>query len=876
MKQKSRNSGVTFIELLISSAIIATVILASISLISRIYKGIITTQFKTYSISIASEHLDIMKHQGFNNLNITPDDCLPDPIYNLDAANCPANPYPVETVPFAARNMYVYKVVQYANEDANDNMVPRTLGELGAGGDMNTKMITVIVAYELDGNTKTTKISGLVTNREIPLSGSTVSGTIYKRLANSSLVAPGAGSNATVYFVGFPGYTTQQYDANGNFTVQGIMPGSYILYAAGVGMETTYYANNPLVISNAGSTITNVDFQCPEIIGASLQGRVYIDITMVPSHTPTRTPTIAIMPTETPITGSSILLATGSMPGRTSDWSNPGNINLNDGQVATGNNTNNLLYTTFQSFSMPNSVITGVSVHGRIASISLFGVSSGIRLHITNNNGANFATTASPAAWTGTITTIYASWNYPSILSGYVQRSTTLTGLYTNWTAANVNSLGVVFRHNTSTTGYIDNAWLQVDYRIQTPTPTVAAPTATHTPTPIPTNTPIPCADGSIVRSLDGLSMQTTSVSCNYTINNINAASGFTSVSATFSYGGKSYYQYITGVPVTAGVTTLLDIYLQETTGIPTVTGFVYDAINRTVPIAGADVYLSDPVAVSPTTSGGGIYTFMPANTGNWQLSAGAPGYKIENVHNIAVYNGINNAPHLYLYPVGDISGRVTDDTTGDPVSGISIEVRNAANTLVGVGASLSDGSYLIRGIPATSGYRVRAVLSSGIYVPVFPVLGHHSGVSVSRGIVTANKDFKIKPSYMSIEGYVAIDSLDITEGVVIAAYPSSVTILAHHYRTDSPAPHLQGQGGRSKVAYPYFGIVSQRDASFNIQVPVGTNYNIYAYYSYISYTGTVSQPIKTLKKYFKAVNNVAPGSSGIAITGALSTWTEY
>lgn len=127
-----RNSGVTFVELMISAAIIATVILASVNLITRVYRGIVSTQLKTYSISLASESLDIIKYQGFNNLNITPDSCLPDPIFNLDASACPSNPYPVEYVPFAARNMAVYKVVQYANEDTDGNLVTRTLAELGS------------------------------------------------------------------------------------------------------------------------------------------------------------------------------------------------------------------------------------------------------------------------------------------------------------------------------------------------------------------------------------------------------------------------------------------------------------------------------------------------------------------------------------------------------------------------------------------------------------------------------------------------------------------------------------------------------------------------------------------------------------------------
>jgi len=873
--RRKSNKGFTYIETMIVSVLIAFVLMGSINLITRVYRGITMNQLKTYSSNLASENLELLKNLGFNSLNVTPDSCLPDPLSKLENSNCPSNPYPVETVFFNTKPFKVYKYVQYANEDADGNLIPRTLAELGAGSDMNTKQIFVVVTYEAENMTKTTRVTGLLTYKEVPLAGSTVSGRIYKQMPDGSLVNPGLGSNATVYFTGFPGYTTTISDDDGRYSVSGVMPGSYVLYASGLGFNTTYYASNPLIVTKAGSTITGVDFICPAIEGAEIGGHVYINITMVASNTPTITLTPQIVPTDTPIVGTRILNATGSMSGKTSTWSNPDNIQLNDGQAATGSNTNQLLYTEFQDENIANSVITAVRLKARIASFALLGISNGIRIHLTNDSGTHWADTAVPNGWTGTISTIYASWNYPSVFSGWVTRETNITNLYTTWDWTKVNNLGACFRHNSTSAGYMDYAYLEVDYRMQTPTPTVPAPTFTYTATIVPTDTPIPCADGAIVKSMDGLSVPTVSAACNYLIQNIDPTYGFTSISATFYYGGKSYYKYLTGVPIAVSTRTYVDIWLEESTGVPTINGFVYDAINRTLPIVNASVYLSDPIDVTATTSGGGMYTIMPADTGVWQLWASSPGYKIENIHTINVSAGINNAPNLYLYPVGNVSGWVTDEITGDPVSGITVQLYNSANTLIGSSYTDVDGSYIIKEVPAGSNYKLSLSLTS-TYECTYPASGYIYPVSIIKSATTANQNFRIKLVYGTIEGQIQIDGINITEGVLIMAYPSSVTYYAHNYNLTASQDYLQGYTGRMKYFYPSYGVVAQRDAVFKISVPLNQTYNIYAYYSYISYTGKADNPTKTLKKYYKRLSSISPGTTNNNFSGPLSSWTEY
>jgi hypothetical protein len=53
--------------------------------------------------------------------------------------------------------------------------------------------------------------------------------------------------------------------------------------------------------------------------------------------------------------------------------------------------------------------------------------------------------------------------------------------------------------------------------------------------------------------------------------------------------------------------------------------------------------------------------------------------------------------------------------------------------------------------------------------------------------------------------------------------------------------------------------------------VPGGSNYNVYAYYSYMTYASGTSNSTTTMK-YYKVIPNAAPGTAQ-NFTG---TWTVY
>jgi hypothetical protein len=146
----------------------------------------------------------------------------------------------------------------------------------------------------------------------------------------------------------------------------------------------------------------------------------------------------------------------------------------------------------------------------------------------------------------------------------------------------------------------------------------------------------------------------------------------------------------------------------------------------------------------------------------------------------------------------------------------------------------------------------------------------------VTQGVTTPNKDFKIRANYKNITGKVVIDGADIKEGVVVLAYPSGSALPAHHYKVDSTVNTMKAYTGRARLMNPYYGVIGQRDAVYTVSVPVGANYDIYAYYSFISYTGSAEFPVKTLIKRYKAITGIAPDTINNHISGDLSTWTPY
>ncbi|MCE5300550.1 MAG: hypothetical protein LLG37_06735 [Spirochaetia bacterium] len=872
MKKISGSRGVTLIELLISSTITAIMIVAAVNLITRVYRDITASQMKTYSMNLVSENLDRMRQNSFEGLAVTDDNLLPDPLSKLES-----NPDYYESVMIGNQPFKVYRYVQYAYEQNDGNITPSKQSELPPDNKHDLKMITVVVTYMSGGFEKSSRMSTLVSNKQLPLSGSTVSGRVRKLLNDGTVTDPGLGSNASVHFIGYPQYTGRIADDAGNYSISNVAPGSYSLVAKGAGLQDTEYTSNPLTVPDIPTVIPNINITCPAVDCGSVSGNVFWDVIATP------TPVVTPSPTPVPFCGiTKILGATGSMSGKTSNWNYPTRISVqdnNDSDTDLGflvNRNNRLLYSQFADYTEANTYICSVTLKYRA---NCYYGSATVRLHVTNNGGSVWADTAVPSGWTGTVSTVYNSTNIPN-MADYLEFSVPLTPLYDSWTWAKVNSLGVAFRSANTSPNFIawigmDYAYLEVQYAVATP-----VPTSTFTPAVTPTPYPSPCADNATIKSLDGLSMPYLTTACYYRVDNIDPSTGETVLEATRRTSDSppiSYYARLTGVPVSAGTVTYQDIFLTVTSDVPTINGRVKDALTG-LGLIGAEVYLSDPLDVSPTTVGGGNYTIMPATVGSYILTASLSGYRIsEPISLSSIQNGVQYAPDILMYPVGKVSGMITDDVTGDPVSGITVELKNNAGTVLGSGLSNASGIYEIADIPVGSGYKVQPSVDEDEYVITYPIGQYWSNVSVVQGITTFGKDFKIRAKYGTISGTINLTEADSAGGLLILAYPSSVTLVADKYTRTNADQNMQGHTQRLRVTQPYYGSISGQNSSYSIKAPVGATYNIYAYYSSVSITGTVQKPVRTIKKYYKVLSGISPNTSGNNFTGdPSSSWTTY
>jgi hypothetical protein len=366
---------------------------------------------------------------------------------------------------------------------------------------------------------------------------------------------------------------------------------------------------------------------------------------------------------------------------------------------------------------------------------------------------------------------------------------------------------------------------------------------------------------------------------CHYVLSGVEAGTGYTSVIGykERASDGTSYYKKIDNVTVTAGAVTNLDIFLEAASNTPAVFGVVRNAVTN-APMSGASVVMDDGPASSTVTAGGGLYFLMPISEGEYTLTSKLSGYKTLNPITRRWGKGIMKAPDLMLQPVGSISGNITDETTGDPVADVRLNIKDPAGNVVATGKSDATGYYLISDVYAGNNYSIEPAIDPDVIQVTFPASGLYKGVNVSTGVTTPNKDFKTRETYGTISGYVNVDGVDLKNGVTVLAYPSSMPtpVHAHDFKVNNANPNSKKHGGRGRMNSPYYGTATDGSAEYTISVPAGQNYDIYAYYTYVSYTGNAKNPVKKVKNYYKVRTNVPVNSAGQDLSGNLSSWTLY
>jgi len=190
------------------------------------------------------------------------------------------------------------------------------------------------------------------------------------------------------------------------------------------------------------------------------------------------------------------------------------------------------------------------------------------------------------------------------------------------------------------------------------------------------------------------------------------------------------------------------------------VTGFVFVNNNgaQGAPIAGATVTATcSGVNVTAVTGANGAYTFSTTATppngldsGPCTLVATAPGYAANTPLPITVAANTTTTANpilLTAVPPGSLSGLVTRTSDGAPLSGVTIEVRDANNALVATtttgAVQTTNGykfNYVFNSIPAGVTYTVTAALTGFTPIPTSQT------AAVASGVETKNVNFQMDP----------------------------------------------------------------------------------------------------------------------------------
>lgn len=417
-----------------------------------------------------------------------------------------------------------------------------------------------------------------------------------------------------------------------------------------------------------------------------------------------------------------------------------------------------------------------------------------------------------------------------------------------------------------------------------------AGKTPIQTPTPQYSGTfngaSITANDGFSDPSLSGnaLNCMLTPVTTNgfYALADVNppAAGKYITVSAVYSSASYNYYgsQVVSIAPnQSLGLNLTLTYVPASTSG--TVNIYVKSALDDTT-------LITDPVTVyfiptSSSTNGGQNVTstansglcsaFMPVGTYN--VTGAAPNYIIYSPIPPAFTLGsfIYNDPNpIYLMPIGKISGIITDYDTGNLIPNIPVQVisNGGSGSLITTAQTDSTGTYLAVSIPAVSnGYKVAPVLSSTNYSCINPTIGYYGAVMVQQGVTTSNIGFTLKITSQPIQGQVTFNSTPVAGGVMILAVPSGTTTTPDQfYWSMGTGSWLQSQDSMVRLKFPRYGAILQSNSYYSFNVPAGTTYDLYAYYSYL----TPPRPLKVLNntptpvvnRYYQKISNVSPNTT--------------
>ncbi|QAS52292.1 carboxypeptidase regulatory-like domain-containing protein [Halobacillus litoralis] len=232
----------------------------------------------------------------------------------------------------------------------------------------------------------------------------------------------------------------------------------------------------------------------------------------------------------------------------------------------------------------------------------------------------------------------------------------------------------------------------QVVDLLLTPAPGSITGTATATG-----NMPIPGAQVLLIDNFNTvLATEMTNAQGKYTFNTVQTGTYILSVSAS------TYQSQTRGTTVESNAATVEDFQLAGSPG--TVTGTVENEADVAIPNATVQVLdLANNVIATTTTDALGMYTIDQLAPGTYTLRTSAPLYQT-SLLGFTVAQGQTVIQNVTLIDQpGTLSGEVTDNTTGDPIEGASVQVIDQSGITIATALTDGVGNYTIDNLPPGS-----------------------------------------------------------------------------------------------------------------------------------------------------------------------------
>ena len=213
------------------------------------------------------------------------------------------------------------------------------------------------------------------------------------------------------------------------------------------------------------------------------------------------------------------------------------------------------------------------------------------------------------------------------------------------------------------------------------------------------------------------------------------------------------------------------------------------------VPVPGAFVSASgdNGSGLALADSAGNYIITSYLGTGNYSVTASAPGYIDQQVNNVAVTSGAQTTGvTIYLNVSGGISGQVTDAATGSPLPNVIVTAYNATGTGTSGQIAFTDanGNYQIIQNLGTGTYNVTVDYAPGYLYTTL------SGISVTEGAMTSNVNFPLAASGVITGTVTNANSGATLQGISIEAvsadgafYAFGVTNSSGQYTLNTDLP---------------------------------------------------------------------------------------